>query len=495
MLSLRRFGRLKSISSSLISKRYQQSISVQKTPYEYEGPCVQTPVPGPNSLLHKDELNDVLSTLQVTLYCDFEKSFGNYLVDADGNVILDLFQQISSLPLGYNHPAHVQLAQSPAFQTSAVNRPALGNFPPKDFNELIHSSVLQVCPPGLKNVATMACGTAANENAFKVAFFYQMQKLRGQYVPGPGSEEFETCMENQLPGTPELSVLSFDRGFHGRTLASLTCSYTTPIHKLDVPAFHWPKAPFPQLKYPLEEYERENAAEEARCLEETENIIEEWKHKKPIAALIIEPIQAEGGDRLASKQFFQKLRKIALKHDIVFICDEVQAGVGITGRWWAHEHWELDTPPDIVTFAKKMSTGGFYYSDKMKWTQAYRIFNTWMGDPIRLSFLKETVKVIREEGLVEQAEQVGKCLKSNLDQMINKYPGVVSNSRGLGIMCAIDVKDTETRDKVRASMMNKGVLIGQCGPNSLRLRPSLLLNNHHIEIFSDTLEAVIRENN
>jgi len=118
-----------------------------------------------------------------------------------------------------------------------------------------------------------------------------------------------------------------------------------------------------------------------------------------------------------------------------------------------------------------------------------------MGDPIRLSFLKETVKVIREEGLVEQAEQVGKCLKSNLDQMINKYPGVVSNSRGLGIMCAIDVKDTETRDKVRASMMNKGVLIGQCGPNSLRLRPSLLLNNHHIEIFSDTLEAVIRENN
>jgi len=81
-----------------------------------------------------------------------------------------------------------------------------------------------------------------------------------------------------------------------------------------------------------------------------------------------------------------------------------------------------------------------------------------MGDPIRLSFLKETVKVIREEGLVEQAEQVGKCLKSNLDQMINKYPGVVSNSRGLGIMCAIDVKDTETRDKVRASMMNKGIL-------------------------------------
>ena len=74
----------------------------------------------------------------------------------------------------------------------------MGNFPPKDFNELIHSSVLQVCPPGLKNVATMACGTAANENAFKVAFFYQMQKLRGQYVPGPGSEEFETCMENQV---------------------------------------------------------------------------------------------------------------------------------------------------------------------------------------------------------------------------------------------------------------------------------------------------------
>lgn len=103
-------------------------------------------------------------------------------------------------------------------------------------------------------------------------------------------------MFNQSPGSPSLSAMSFEGAFHGRTLGALSCTHSKPIHKLDVPAFDWPIAKFPRYKYPLEENARENSQEDDRCLAHVEQLIQDYSQKAPVAALIVEPIQAEGGD-------------------------------------------------------------------------------------------------------------------------------------------------------------------------------------------------------
>lgn len=134
-------------------------------------------------------------------------------------------------------------------------------------------------------------------------------------------------MVNQAPGSANLSILSFKGSFHGRTFGALACTHSKPIHKLDIPAFDWPMAPFPLYQYPLNEHERENRAVDDQCLAETEDLIEKFKKNgKPVAGLIVEPIQGEGGDNRASDYFFQQLRKLTAKHDVAYIVDEVQTG-------------------------------------------------------------------------------------------------------------------------------------------------------------------------
>ena len=157
----------------------------------------------------------------------------------------------------------------------------------------------------------------------------------------------KSVMQNEAPGSPELAILSFERGFHGRLFASGSTTCSKPIHKLDMPSFKWPKAQFPSYKYPLDKYAEENKKEDERCLKIVDDIIQ--NNKIPVAAVLVEPIQSEGGDNHASAEFFQGLRDITLKHGSLLIMDEVQTGVGATAMW-AHERFNLQPPPDLVTF-------------------------------------------------------------------------------------------------------------------------------------------------
>ena len=166
------------------------------------------------------------------------------------------------------------------------------------------------------------------------------------------------------PGSPDLSILSFKGGFHGRLFGSLSTTRSKAIHKLDIPSFDWPAVRFPALKYPLAEHAEENAEEEAACLRAVDETLTEWETRgKPVAAVIIEPIQSEGGDFHASPSFFRGLRELTKKRGVYMIVDEVQTGVGATGTFWAHEKWGLDAEnaPDFVTFSKKMQASGFYH--------------------------------------------------------------------------------------------------------------------------------------
>ncbi|KAL9956103.1 hypothetical protein ACROYT_G037530 [Oculina patagonica] len=460
---------------------------------EYDKPEVKTSIPGPRSKELLNELSQMQLTKGMSYFADFEKSRGNFIVDADGNVLLDVFQQIASMPLGYNHPALIKALQDPKNMSSFVNRAALGLYPPVSFLQDLKDALISVAPPGLPEVTTMACGTCSVENAFKLTFMNFMSKQRGD--PEPTIDDLDSCMKNKVPGTPPLSILAFEKGFHGRTLGALSTTRSKAMARVDIPVFDWPKAPFPYLKYPLEKHEIENKAEEERCLEMARQaIISSNNAGKPVAGIIVEPIQAEGGDNHASADFFKSLQKIAKEFDALLIVDEVQTGCGSTGKFWAHQHWGLDEPPDIVTFSKKMLIGGFYHKPEVRVAQPMRIFNTWMGDQSKLVLLKEVVKVIQEEGLLQRVQETGKVLLHGLENIQEKYPVLFSRARGVGTFCAIDCADASVRAEFLSRMKSSGVEMGGgCGEASIRFRPSLTFSPHHANILLDVMDNVASE--
>lgn len=178
-------------------------------------------------------------------------------------------------------------------------RAALGVNPNVDWVDSVEKAFMAVAPKGMENVFTVMCGSCANENAFKTAFMYKAAKRRGDR--DFSLEELSSCMNNQAPGSPDdMSILSFSQAFHGRLFGSLTATASKAIHKIDIPAFDWPKAPFPQLKYPLEDHVEHNKKVEKEALDRVEELI--VHAKKPVAAVIVEPVQSEGGDNHGTRK-------------------------------------------------------------------------------------------------------------------------------------------------------------------------------------------------
>jgi len=455
---------------------------------EPSAPSINTTIPGPKSIEAIDQLKQIAGNPSYQVVVDYENSHGNFVQDADGNMLLDLFGNISSLPLGYNHPVMWKAANNDnAWVHASMHRPALGVTPPAYWSSLLQESVLKIAPKGLPHVQPMPCGSSANENAFKAVFIWYQNKMRkGQ---PPSAEELSSCMHNQSPGCPQLSILSFQGGFHGRTFGCLSATHSKAIHKLDIPAFNWPVAPFPKLQYPLDQHQEANRAEEERCLSVVRTLIE--NAPEPVAGIIVEPIQAEGGDNHASSYFFGGLRALTLELGVAFIVDEVQTGLGATGKLWAHEHWELTAPPDIVTFAKKAQTGGFFFRSEFKVDEAYRIFNTWMGDPLRMLQLKTIVQVIEQDRLIQLTRQAGAMLLDGLKQSQQRYPALLTNARGLGTFCAIDIKDAATCGLLTKTIRQNGALIGTCGTRTIRFRPSLIFGPQHAEMFMSIFNAAL----
>jgi len=320
------------------------------------------------------------------------------------------YAQIASIPVGYNNPALHKAAVSEEMACALINRPALGNFPSHDWASILETGILTVAPKGLDQVFTGMSGSDANETAYKAAFMYRRQQERGGAHVEFSEEDIASSMLNQSPGAPQLSILSFKTAFHGRLFGSLSTTRSKPIHKLDIPAFDWPQATFPLLKYPLEDNVAENKKAEEEALADVERLI--TSHHLPPCAVVVEPIQSEGGDNHASPAFFQGLRTLTKKHNVLFIVDEVQTGVGATGKFWAHDHWNLDSPPDMVTFSKKAQTAGYYFGNpELRPNKPYRQFNTWMGDPARAILFRAIIKEIERLDLVKHTAETGVSLR------------------------------------------------------------------------------------
>lgn len=449
---------------------------------------VKTEVPGPVSKASAAKLGRVFDSRAVNFVVDYAKSHDNYIVDVDGNTYLDVYSQIASIPVGYNNSTLIGAAQSPEMVSALVNRPALGNFPAADWASLLGDGLLRVAPKGLDKIFTAQSGSEANELAYKAAFMLYQRRKRGEGVEWT-QEEINSCLNNSAPGSPDLAILSFKNSFHGRGFGSLSTTRSKAVHKLDIPAFKWPQAEFPALKYPLEQNLAENRIEELRCLQQVETLITSWHC--PVAGAIVEPIQSEGGDNHASPQFFQGLRDITKRHGVMLIADEVQTGFGATGKFWGHEHWNLDTPPDMVTFSKKAQTAGYFYGNEaLTPDKAYRQFNTWIGDPARVIMSNAVITEILNNNLVEQCAAVGVKLYEALEQLSSKFPSQIMNLRGKGQGTYIAF-DTADPAGLVAKMKRSGVNIGTCGTKTVRLRPMLIFTEQHVPMLVDTFEKAL----
>ncbi|KAK6465341.1 4-aminobutyrate aminotransferase [Scheffersomyces coipomensis] len=467
------------------------SVSATYFPTEPTAPTVKTTeFPGEKSKVAIKSLGTVFDSRTAYFVADYEKSIGNYLVDVDGNTYLDVYAQIASIPLGYNNPALIEAAKSDKMIRAIVDRPAIGNFPGKDTEEII-AEILKIAPKGQDKVWSGLSGADANELAFKATFFWYQSKKRG-YANPFSEEENVSVMKGQSPGSPDLAILSFERAFHGRLFASGTTTSSKPIHKLDLPSFNWPKAEYPSYKYPLDKHEAENKEEDKRCLEIVDKLFQTWK--VPIAGLLVEPIQSEGGDNHGSKEFFQGLRDITLKYGALLIVDEVQTGVGATGKLWAHEHFELSPLPDIVTFSKKFQSAGYYFHDpEIVPNQPYRQFNTWCGDPARIILAGAIGHEVLKHDLPALAQKVGTYLFTKLEALQQKYPKYLQDLRGKNraTFIAWSLDDATARNKFLADMKTVGVNIGGCAENSVRLRPTLVFEEKHADLLVEAIEKVL----
>jgi len=348
-----------------------------------------------------------------------------------------------------------------------------------------------VAPPGLDQVFPMMCGTCSNENGVKMMFMRYMNNQRDGRTEFT-SQELDSVLKHQAPGSPKLSILAFKGGFHGRTVGLLSCSNSRPIQGVDIPTLNWPKADFPKYLYPLEENTRENAAEDKRCLDLVEELMEKaMKEGAPVAGIISEPIQAEGGDNHASAEFFQGLEAISRKWDVSLMMDEVQTGGGSTGEMWCHEHFNIK--PDVVSFSKKMMSGGIYHNMEHRPPHPGRILNTWIGDPHKIILLEQVVNTIREENLLDRVRTTGAIMMKGLASLQTRFPGLVSGVRGRGTFCAMDLPSTQMRDKFLADLRHYGVHLGGCGERTVRFRPSLTFNQQHAGIMLEKIEQVVKK--
>lgn len=464
-------------AATAVSQHDQENHGRPLFPNEPAHPVLRTPIPGPQSTRIIKDLDKVFDTRSLNMVANYRMSHGNYIADPDGNVLLDVYAQIASIPIGYSNPNLLAAAMSPEMASAMINRPALGNFPQHDWASVLQSGILSVAPEGLDQVFTAMAGSDANETAYKAAFMWKRRQERGGPDVEFTAEEISTSMDNKSPGSPQLSILSFRTAFHGRLFATLSTTHSKPIHKLDIPAFDWPQAPFPRLKYPLEQHEKENAEEEARCLAETEHLIKNFHN--PVAAIMVEPVQSEGGDNHASPAFFRGLREITKRNQVLMIVDEVQTGIGATGKFWAHEHWDLLDPPDMVTFSKKAQTAGYYYGNpELRPNKPYRQFNTWMGDPARALLFRAIIKEIDRLDLVNNTAGTGEYLYNGLETLSTKYPDQIQNLRGKGQGTFI-AWDSPRRDDFLKGAKSLGVNIGGSGERAVRLRPMLIFQKHH----------------
>jgi len=411
---------------------------------------------------------------------DLKKSKGSWLVDQrNGNKYLDCFAMFASMAVGYNHPK-LKAAKS-LFGRLAIQKPSNSDAYSEPMAEFVQTFSRYAIPSYLPYAFFIEGGALAVENALKTAFDWKVRKNFGKGCSQPTGSK----------------IIHFRQCFHGRSGYTLSLTNTADPRKTKYfPTFDWPRIDNPKITFPLTRRNLQDVIElEHQSLKQIRQVIE--KEGDEIAGLIIEPIQGEGGDNHFRNEFFVELRKICDEHEIMFIMDEVQTGVGLTGKFWAHEHFTVR--PDIISFGKKTQVCGILVSprvdevDENVFKEASRINSTFGGNLIDMVRCSHILKIIDEEHLIDNAGIRGAELLSGLTKLSHDYPDIISNARGRGLMCAFDLPDTAQRDRFRRDLLAANLLVVGCGIKSIRFRPHLTISADEVQMVLKILRKVLRK--
>jgi len=394
------------------------------------------------------------------LVFDLEKSHGSLFVDAaSGRQFIDLYGFYASQPVGFNHPYFERPEVKADLLAASKVKVANPDVYTVQLATFVNTFARVVGLPPLERYFFIDGGALAVENALKAAMDW---KVRKNLAAGRGERGTE--------------IIHFERAFHGRSGYTLSLTNTEPRKTDYFAKFPWPRITAPILDFSLPAAERSQAAGEKEKVAE-EQIRQVLAQKGiDIAAIIIEPIQGEGGDNQFRGEFLQTLRRNCDENDVLLIFDEVQCGMGITGRNWCCEHFGV--LPDLLTFGKKAQVCGVMAGPRLDevadncFRLPGRISSTWGGNFTDYVRSTHYLRIVEEQKLVENARVKGAAFLAGLKALARKYP-VLSAVRGRGLMLAFDLPDTALRDAFWKGAYELGLLVVRCGVRSIRLRPVL----------------------
>ncbi len=404
---------------------------------------------------------------------DLDESRGSTLVDArDGTEYLDLFTFFASSALGMNHPALTTDEALTELGHVAVNKPSNSDVYTVPMARFVETFARVLGDPALPHLFFIDGGGLAVENALKIAFDW---KSRWNEAHGIDADL----------GT---KVLHLERAFHGRTGYTMSLTNTDPNKVARFPKFDWPRIPSPSINgnADVEAAEREALAAARTAFEDNPH---------DIACFIMEPIQGEGGDNHFRPQFLQAMQQLCREFDALFVIDEVQTGVGMTGTAWAYQ--QMGVQPDVVAFGKKAQVCGVMAGGRVDevpdnvFVVGSRINSTWGGNLTDMVRARRIFEIIEADALIERARFLGAHLLHELTGLAEKYD-IVCDVRGMGLMCAITLPSADVRDAIITKLReDEHVMMLGCGVAGLRVRPALTISIEELDRGIAALDRVL----
>ncbi|MCL2767511.1 MAG: L-lysine 6-transaminase [Synergistaceae bacterium] len=400
---------------------------------------------------------------------DMEKSKGSHIIDVcTGHDWLDFYTFFATAPFGMNHDALNNEEFKNKIFRAAINKVANSDIYTLEMGEFVKTFGEVACPDGFEHLFFIDYGTQAVESALKVAMDWKVQKLlaKGKVTTGEA-----------IAGTKGTKIIHFNEAFHGRSGYALSITNTADLNKYQRFAKfpEWPRIINPKVIFPIEQHIHEVEWLEEQAIKQIIKAI----HGDPDGhcAVIIETIQGEGGDNHFRTEFLKKLKDICDENEMMLVFDEVQCGMGITGKMWA---WQYQVMPDIFAFGKKTQICGIAVGPKVDQVEencfktSSRINSTWGGSVVDMVRATRYLEIYRDEKILDYVSSTaGPALLQGLQKLQGEFPEYISNARGKGLMCACDIKTKELRSKFLNECTKRHMLILPCGTKTVRFRPAL----------------------
>lgn len=434
-------------------------------------------------MIHPTSVHETLKRHQLAdgfpFVLDLERSHGSWLHDSRTGVeFLDCFTCFASWPIGYNHPRMKEEPFLRELLLAAANNPSNSDLYTELMARFVEAFATRVTPAGFPHHFWVTGGALAVENALKTAFDWKAQKLG------------RTALDSNCD---DLVILHFKDAFHGRSGYTLSLTNTDPLKTGLFPKFRWPRVHNPALEFGLDgEIVNDVEASERRSYAEIERAFLE--HKGRIAAIILEPMQGEGGDNHFRPQFLSALRRYADENEALLILDEVQTGFFGAGVPWM---WQSKgVAPDIVAFGKKSQQCGFYANKRVEeapehvFKRASRINSTWGGNLADMVRSRQIIDIILTERLVENSSARGEEFLAGLRELARERGGF-TNVRGAGSLVAFTLETPAQRDDTLTRLREERVIALKSGPRAIRFRLPLTITKDEVQLALARIERAL----